>query len=137
MSDNTTRNEMEQLAGRAEQLISALSNAILSTAEVAAERLELASKVAQVNQRLAAFSAVLDSIAAQREALETRMTTAKGAQRLLLQRQLDLLAAQEVAVLSKAGLDDSQARQALEVADEPSYHRSGRRFVRSNGNSES
>lgn len=62
-------NDMNALVGRTEKLVTAISDAILSAAEAAAERVELAAEVARVQQRLAAFSAVVESIAAQKRVL--------------------------------------------------------------------
>jgi hypothetical protein len=53
---------MTQLTGRAEQLMDALADAIISTAEAAAERIDLAARVAQIQQRMAAFGAVLEAV---------------------------------------------------------------------------
>lgn len=96
-------NDMQALVGRTERLVSAISDAILSAAEAAAERVELAAEVARVQQRLAAFGAVVETIAAQKRVLVERLATAEGPARALLERQIELLGLQELAVLERAG----------------------------------
>lgn len=129
--NETTGNEMEMLTQRTERLISALTDAILSTAEVAAERIELASKVAQVRQRMNAFGAVLESVGVQKLALTERLEKATGATKALLTAQIEMLTAQETAVLEKAGVAPAVAKAALTVVDEaPTYRREGRAFRR-------
>lgn len=137
MSDN---NEMQVLVGRTEQLISALTSAILSSAEVAAERIELAAEVARVAQRMSAFAAVLESVGAQKEALAKQVPKATGAMKALLLKQIAILASQEIAVLSKVGVPEPTAIAALAAVDAPgepapapvpaTHKRDGRRFVR-------
>lgn len=131
-------NDMQALAGRAEQLIAAITDAILSSAEAAAERIELASSVARVQTRMAAFGAVLEAIVAQKAALTGRLAGAAGAAKALLARQLDILAAQELSVLARVGVPEPTARAAVAAADAaplppavtPTHRREGRRFVR-------
>ncbi|MCE9561525.1 MAG: hypothetical protein K8U57_05675 [Planctomycetes bacterium] len=133
-------NEMQVLVGRTEQLISALTSAILSSAEVAAERIELAAEVARVEQRMSAFAAVLESVGAQKETLAKRVPKATGPMKTLLLKQIAMLATQEVAILSKAGVAEPTAVAALAAVDAPSepaptpvsgtHKRDGRRFVR-------
>jgi hypothetical protein len=65
--------DMSQLTDRAERLIDALANAIMKTAEVAAEKIELASTVAEVRQRMAAFGAVLQAVGAQKAAVAKQL----------------------------------------------------------------
>jgi hypothetical protein len=43
-------------------LVDALADAIISTAEAAAERIDLAARGAQIQQRMAAFGAALESV---------------------------------------------------------------------------
>jgi hypothetical protein len=124
-----TLNEMTDLTSRTERLVDALSGSILSTVEVAAERIALAAEVARVSQRMSAFSAVLEAIGAQKDALAGRLAAARGPLRALLQRQIEVLTAQEVAVLERAGAASQVARDAIEAADEPLYKREGSRFV--------
>jgi hypothetical protein len=130
--------DMNQLTDRAERLIDALANAIMKTAEVAAQKIELASAVAEVRQRMAAFGAVLQAVGAQKAAVERQLADlgdGDAATRALYQHQLRLLSAQEVSILKQAGISEHHAVEALEVADaKPTHKREGRRFVRVNGN---
>jgi hypothetical protein len=133
MSDsvNANVNEMDAMSGRAERLIAALTGALMSTAEAAAERLELAAAVAAARQRLAAFACVLESVQAQKDALQNRLATAPPALRALYARQIEMLTLQEMAVLEKAGVPQESARQALALADAtPLYERRGSRFLK-------
>lgn len=133
-------NDMQALVGRTERLVSAISDAILSAAEAAAERVELAAEVARVQQRLAAFGAVVEAIAAQKGVLVERLATAEGPARALLERQIEMLGMQELAVLERAGVPQAAAQHALAVADAAparppgsagkTYRREGKRFVR-------
>jgi hypothetical protein len=130
--------DMNQLTDRAERLIDALANAIMKTAEVAAQKIELASAVAEVRQRMAAFGAVLQAVGAQKAAVAMQLADLgadDAATRALYQHQLRLLSAQEVSILKQAGISEQHAAEALEVADtKPTHKRDGRRFVRVNGN---
>lgn len=129
----TQPSDMQQLSARAETLISALTNAILSTAEVAAERLALAAELARVTQRMHAFAAVLDAVGVQKAALLERQATATGPMKALLGRQVEMLTLQETAILEKVGVPQAQAALAIEMADapaKPAYRRDGRRFTR-------
>jgi hypothetical protein len=134
-------NDMQALVGRTERLVSAISDAILSAAEAAAERVELAAEVARVQQRLAAFGAVVEAIAAQKRVLVERLATTEGPARALLERQVEILGLQELAVLERAGVPHATAQHALAVADSAParlpaggtnkvYRRDGKRFVR-------
>jgi acetolactate synthase small subunit len=134
-------NDLNALVGRTEQLVTAISDAILSAAEAAAERVELAAEVARVQQRLAAFSAVVESIAVQKRVLVERLATADGPAKALLERQVELLGLQELAVLERAGVPQATAQHALAAVDAASallsaestnktYRRDGKRFVR-------
>jgi hypothetical protein len=135
---------MRALTERTERLVDVLTSAILSTAEVAAERVELAAKVAQVQQCMRAFGAVLESVGAQKEVLLARLETATGPMKSLLLQQVEVLTAQEMAMLEKAGVAQPAARQALAVVDNgvasgtggargALYVRNGRRFARVDG----
>lgn len=133
---------MQELAGRAGQLIGAVTDAIMSTVEVAAERVELAARVARVQTRMAAFGAVLEVIGEQKKALADRLADADGPAAALLKAQLAALTAQEMAVLEEVGMPEPAARAALVAADgdDARYRRDGKRFVRvaaeANGHSE-
>jgi hypothetical protein len=127
---------MQALVTRTEQHIGAITEAIVSSAEVAAERIVLAAQVARVQQRMAAFSAVLEAIGVQKAALLDRLATATGPTKALVATQVSLLEAQEVEVLKKVGVPEAAARQALvavgTASDEPggTHVREGRRFRR-------
>jgi hypothetical protein len=122
---------MEALVGRTERLVESITGAILSTAEAAAERIELASKVAQIQQRMSAFGAVLEAVGAQKAALEARAAALPhGPVLTLLERQVEALTAQELSVLEKAGVPQPVASAALAApAEGEVYRREGRRFV--------
>jgi len=147
-----TQTSMSHLTGRAEQLVDALADAIISTAEAAAERLDLAARVAQIQQRMAAFGTVLESVGAQKQVLLNKLEEPElpEVQRQLVRQQIDLLTAQETEILKRAGATPHQAQQAIGAADESNgghmslpdhhlpgespderlYRRDGRRFVR-------
>lgn len=131
------------MTGRAEQLIDALANAIMASTEAAAERLDLAARVAQIQQRMTAFGSVLESVNAQKEALHDRLESKSvtSSQRQLIEQQINLLTIQETEILKRAGASSSLAQQAIgtadgkggdsEQSDSPPglYKRDGRRFV--------
>ncbi|MCE9560857.1 MAG: hypothetical protein K8U57_02270 [Planctomycetes bacterium] len=131
-------NDMQALVTRTEQLVNAISGAILSTTEIACERLELAAQVARVQQRMSAFGAVLEAVGTQKAALAARLADATGPLRKLLERQIEMLTVQEVAILEKAGVPQVMAEKALAAVDASSntdmpattYRREGKRFVR-------
>jgi hypothetical protein len=124
------QDEMTVLMGRTERLVSALTGAILSTTEAAAERIELAAQVARIEQRMLAFSSVLEVVAAQKAAILERQKEAKGPLKALLGRQVEALTAQECGILERAGLPQEAARGAVKAADENPrlYARNGRKF---------
>ena len=108
---------MDQATARIEALIDGLTGAIMNTLEVSAERITLAADVARVKQRMAAFSAVLESVAAQKKAVAELMAEADGPAEMLYRTQLDMLTAQEVAVLERSGIPRQQAVLAIDSAD--------------------
>lgn len=133
--------DMAALTGRAERLIDAIAGAMLATAEAAAERVELAGKVAMIQQRMAAFAAVLEGVGAQKAALEARAAALPpGALRSLLERQVEALTGQELAVLERAGVPAPAAQSALAgpcpTPPPPAtlYRREGRRFTSAESN---
>ena len=134
-------NDMQALVGRTEKLVTSIAEAILSASETAAERIEVAAEVCRIQQRLAAFGAVVDAIAAQKRVLVERLATAEGPAKVLIGRQIELLELQELAVLERAGVPHATARHALAAADaapalppagdaDKTYRRAGKRFVR-------
>lgn len=125
---------MDSLTGRAEALIAAITGGIMSAVETAADRISVASELARVNQRLVAFSAAIEALAAQKEALTARLAKARGPMRAFLTQQLGVLTAQEVGILRRVGLADADAAAAVEAADGPAYRRLGSRFVRAGVN---
>lgn len=125
---------IDRISDRTEAIIDKVCGAIMATVDVAAERLELAAEVARVKQRMTAFSAVLDAVAAQKQALMDKLEEADGPARQLLGHQIELLTAQETAVLQRAGISAEIARPAIDAADHGDedgqlYKRDGRRFV--------
>lgn len=138
MSEN--HDDMKALTGQASRLISAISEAIMSSAEVAAERIKLASQVAQIEQRMAAYSVVLDTIQVQKDKLLEQAETAKGARKTLLLRQVEMLEAQEMGVLESIQVPAEVAQRAVQSVklvedktEQASHKRQGRRFVPVNG----
>lgn len=129
------QDDMTVLMGRTEKLVNALTGAILSTTEAAAERIELAAQVARIEQRMLAFSSVLEVVAAQKEALTERQKSAKGPLKALLGRQIEALTVQETSILEKAGVAPEAAHGAVKAADESPklYARTGRKFQPVNG----
>jgi hypothetical protein len=132
-----TPNDMEALASRTGQLIDSICDAILTSAQVAAEKIELAATVARIRQRMAAFGAVLEAVGEQKRVLVERLAEAAGPTKALIEQQIALLTEQEVAVLTKAGVSEPTAVAALAAAEvtpsdgsPPAYRREGRRFVR-------
>jgi len=138
MSNN---NDMQVLVSRTEQLIASITDAILASAEVAAERIELAANVARITQRMNAFGAVLESVGVPKEALAKQLPKATGPTKTLLLKQIAMLASQELSILSKAGVAEPTAVVALAAveappeplpasASSPTHRRDGRRFLR-------
>lgn len=116
---NDVTNPMDAMVSRQEQLIDAWARSMMRTAEIAAERVELAAEIAAARQRMNAFGAVLESIAAQKQAVHELMTKASPAAKAMYTRNLKMLDAQEVAVLKRAGFDEAEAVKAIEAADTP------------------
>ena len=130
------QNDMAALTGQAHKLIEAISSAIMSTAETAAERIQLAAQVARIEQRMAAYAAVLDAIGAQRERLEAMAATATGARRALYARQIEMLAQQELAILERVEVPETAARKAVALAagtDREQPRDEAGRYVRKTG----
>lgn len=132
-----TPSDMETLTSRTTQLIDAISDAILASAEVAAEKIQLAAAVAGIRQRMTAFGAVLEAVGEQKRVLAERLAGATGPTKALIEQQIALLTAQEVAVLAKAGVAEPTAVAALAAVEStpadgsaPAYRRDARRFVR-------
>lgn len=120
---------MGEVTTRVNAIVDAFVDAFLQTAATAAEKINLAAQVAQVQTRMAAFSAVLESIAAQKQVIYDRLQETSGPMQSLLNRHLELLTQQEIAVLERIGIPNDQARPTLEQADEKVYKRDGKRFV--------
>lgn len=142
MSEN-----MHDTVARAEKLVDSITGAILSTLETAAQRIDLASQVAQARQRAEALAVVLEGASAQRMSLEARRDAAVGPMRLLLDAQVKAAQAAEVAILMRAGLSQEDAQAVFAPAlpapteaapaeteePKPTHKREGRRFVPVNG----
>lgn len=124
--------DMTNLTARANKLIDALSESIMTAAEVAAERVQMASEVARIQSRMASFGAVLESIAAQKQPLLEKMATATGPIKAMYGKQVEMLTIQETAVLRQCGVSDDIAAKAVETADagQPTHKRAGRKFER-------
>src|SRR4051794_33832280 len=109
----SSSNEMEKVVARADRLVEAVMGAILASTEVAAERLELASRLAQLQGRMAAFGALLEALGSARAQVLVRLGQAQGPARALLETQLAALGAQELAALEMAGVPQQTAAAAL------------------------
>jgi hypothetical protein len=122
--------DMDQMTNRAEQLIGAIASSIMSATEAAAERVELASRVAQIQARMSAFGAVLETIGTAKAAVLEQQKVAPGPLKALYTAQLKALTAQETAILAKVGVEPEAAEAAVRDADEHPklYQRSGRKF---------
>lgn len=123
------QNDMMEMAGRASQIIDAFTSALMNTAGVAAEKINLASEIAAMKMRMEAFSGVLECVAAQKKPLMERLEgEANPAMRLMIERQLEMLTEQEIAVLEKASVPGKVAKQLVGTVDK-AYRRDGRRFI--------
>lgn len=103
------------LTANTQKLVNTLTEAILATAEVAAERIELAAAAAQVQQRMASLGDVLEGIATQKQELLSRIDQASGSVRLLLEHQVAVFAGQEQAILARAGVSKAMGQMAVNV----------------------
>lgn len=115
----TQTNDVREMTGRAQRLIDAMAGAMMSAAEAAAEKVELAAQVARVEIQMQAVGSVLEVIGAQKDQLLTKALEAKGALRAAYLRQVDVLTAQEVGILQKIGVAPALAEEAVKAADEP------------------
>ena len=127
--------DMSALVTRTEALIDALTGAILSAAEAAAEKIALAAQVARITQKMSAFSSVLEAVGAQKSVLVERLAVATGPTRAIIEEQIALLSRQESAILERAGVPNAAAREAITATDVAphavaDYRRDGRRFVK-------
>lgn len=126
-------NDMGALSQRATQLIDSISDAIMGAVQAGAERIQLATQVAMIEQRMSAFGAVLETIGTQKAALLARCESATGPMRALLLAQVDALSGQEMALLARIGVPTDAARLAVDLADQPAeatHRREGRAFRR-------
>jgi len=130
-------NEMERITSRADVLISAITEAMMAPVEAAAERMALAVKVAQITGRMEAHAMVLDTIAAHKDRLLAGLAGMTGARRALALKHVELLEAQELAILTEIEVPAEIAQQAVKglpaPIEQPTHKRDGRRFARVNG----
>lgn len=112
-------NDVQGMTARAQRLIDAMAGAMMSAAEAAAEKVELAAEVARVSVRMEAVGSVLDVIGAQKEALIVKADEAKGALRTAYLRQVEVLSAQEVSILERLGVPTAAAQIAVAKVDGP------------------
>jgi len=122
MSDN---NNVLELSDRAERLIDAIAGGFMKTAQAAAERIGLASEVAIIRQRMAAYAAVLEMVGNQKESIINKIESLaeNSPLRKLYIFQLEQLTAQEVEILQNAGLNNEIASNAIRNTDKLSYGR--------------
>ncbi len=99
MSEN-----MGDMADRAARMVDSIAGAFFSAGEAAAEKVELATRVARVNVRMDAFGAVLETIGVRKAALMERQQTASGPLARLIEKQIEMLTVEETALLEKAGV---------------------------------
>lgn len=133
----TSDSSMDAMSERAERLIGAISGALMSTAETAAMKIELAAQVAQIRQEMAARQSVLGIIADQKLALLEQVEESTGALKLAYQRQVEVLCAQEVGILKGMGIETEVAEQAVSQADENDQNVPVNRLTHVNGNGHS
>jgi hypothetical protein len=116
MSDN---NNVLELSDRAERLIDAIAGGFMKTAQAAAERIGLASEVAIIRQRMAAYAAVLEMVGNQKESIINKIESLaeNSPLRKLYLFQLEQLTAQEVEILQNAGLNNEIASNAIRNTD--------------------
>jgi hypothetical protein len=123
---------LEEVVGRSQRLINALARAFVASAETAGEKVELAIRVTQMEQRMNAYEMVLSTIEAKREAIEAKMKGKAHGMKRFYQRQLELLQVEEMAVLRQAGvtedIPEEKVVQALTEADARLYVRDGNSF---------
>ena|SRR5271166_5403497 len=112
---NKQKKELTVLTQRAQQLIST---------KVAAECLPLNTEVTRIRQRMAAFASILASIATEKAVLAEQLNDTSGAMQALLQREIDMLAAQENEILERVGVTPTS---------EQSHKPKGRLTSRGNG----
>ncbi len=104
------------------------------TAKTEVEKIRLEGEVQRVQVRMMSFMSVLESIGAAKVPLLERHATAEGPQKATLTKFLEMLTAQEVAVMQKAGLAPEVAQQAIGFVDgTPVYVRKGKKFVKQAG----
>src|SRR5271166_2109495 len=96
----------------------------LIASKVAAECLPLNTEVTRIRQRMAAFASILATIATEKAVLAEQLTDASGAMQALLQREIDMLAAQENEILERVGVTPTS---------EQSHKPKGRLTSRGNG----
>jgi hypothetical protein len=111
------QSEVQVMVNRADQLINALTDAMMSSIENAAERLRMSSELAQIQARGVAFLSVLEAVGASKQALLLKAKTAAGPMKLAYQQQIKVLSAQETAILAKIGVAPEQARKAIAYVD--------------------
>lgn len=115
----TQPSSIDHLSDRASRLVDSLAEGMLSALENASERIGLAVEVGRIRTRMDAFGAVLESIDVQKQALLARQATASGPMQRLIARQIELLTAQETAVLQRIGVNPDVATAAVCRADRP------------------
>jgi hypothetical protein len=106
-------NDMTEMANRASQIVDSIASAMMSAAEVAAQKIQLASDLASMKMRLDAFGSVLDAIDAERTPLLEAMEAASGGKKAFLKRRIEMLNEQEMSVLEKASVPTGVARQVV------------------------
>lgn len=123
------QNDMMEMADKSSRIIDSFCAALLNTAAVAAEKIELASNISVLRMRMEAFSGVLEIVNAAKKPLMERLEgETNPAMRLMIERQLEMLTEQEIAVLEKASVPGKVAKQLVGTVDK-AYRRDGRRFI--------
>lgn len=122
MSDN---NNVLELSDRAERLIDAIASGFMKTAQAAAERIQLASEVAIIKQKMTAYAAVLEMVELQKDSISKKIDSLpdNSPLRNLYCFQLEQLTLQELGILENAGVPVSAAETAIKQTDKLSYGR--------------
>jgi hypothetical protein len=87
--------------------------AALISAKVAAECIPVNTEVTRIRQRIAALASILASIATEKAVLAEQLTDASGAMQALLQREIDMLTAQENEILERVGVTPNRQQAPI------------------------
>jgi predicted RNA-binding protein Jag len=128
--ENQTTSDIEQMAGRAGEVVRALCEVWASAGEDAVERLKQSLGIHRMKQHIEVQAAVLALIHVQKTTLVEQAKAAHPVLAAFFLRQVEQLGQQELGILVGAGVPEDEASQALQIAAEPLYERKGKRFQR-------